>query len=201
MRGLRLARCRSMGVNDYEQVLVTSRAQWREWLTANADTSPGVWLVTYKRGSGQPAPTYDDVVEECLCFGWIDSTGRPRDESTGMQLVTPRKPRSTWAATNKVRIERLLEAGLMTERGLRVIAAAKANGSWTSLDAVERMEVPDDLAAGLEERPPARANFDAFPPSARKQVLWYVISAKRPETRAARIARVVAAAAEGRRTP
>ena len=190
-----------MGVNDYEQVLVTSRARWREWLTANADTSPGVWLVTYKRGSGQPAPTYDDVVEECLCFGWIDSTVRPGNEQTAMQLVTPRKPTSTWAATNKARLERLLAAGQVTERGLRIIESAKANGSWTALDAVERLEVPDDLAAALDARPPARANFDAFPPSARKQVLWYVISAKRPETRAARIARVVAAAAEGRRTP
>ena len=189
-----------MGIDDYEQVLVTSRSEWRDWLAENADIAPGAWVVTYKRATGKPAPSYDDIVEECLCFGWIDSTVRPGNERTAMQLVTPRKPTSTWAATNKARLERLLASGQVTERGLRIVEAAKANGSWTALDAVERLEVPDDLAAALDARPPARANFDAFPPSARKQLLWFVVSAKRPETRATRIARVVADAAEGRRS-
>ena len=189
-----------MGIDDYEQVLVTSRSEWRDWLAENADIAPGAWVVTYKRATGKPAPSYDDIVEECLCFGWIDSTVRPGNEQTAMQLVTPRKPTSTWAATNKARLERLLASGQVTERGLRIIEAAKANGSWTALDAVERLEVPDDLAAALDARPPAGANFDAFPPSARKQLLWFVVSAKRPETRATRIARVVADAAEGRRS-
>ena len=189
-----------MGVDDYEQVLVTSRAQWRDWLTVNADTSPGVWLITYKRATGKPAPSYEDIVEECLCFGWIDSTVRPRDDETALQLLTPRKPNSTWAATNKARLERLTAAGLMTERGLRVVEAAKANGSWSALDAVERLEVPDDLATALDAVPAARTYFDAMPPSAVKMHLWHVVSAKRSETRAARIERVVANAAEGRRT-
>ncbi|HEX6888244.1 MAG TPA: YdeI/OmpD-associated family protein [Candidatus Nanopelagicales bacterium] len=188
-----------MGLDDYEQVLVTSRQEWREWLSANADSSQGIWLVTYKRASGKPSPTYDDIVEECLCFGWIDSTVRPRDEHTAMQLVTPRKPRSTWSAVNKARLEHLLPSGLMTERGLRAIEVARANGSWEVLDSVERLEVPEDLAAALDAVPAARTYFDGLPPGARKQHLWFVISAKRPETRAARIARIVEAAAEGRR--
>jgi uncharacterized protein YdeI (YjbR/CyaY-like superfamily) len=188
-----------VGLDDMEQVLVTSRQEWRDWLAANADTSPGIWLVTYKRSSGMPAPTYDDIVEECLCFGWIDSTVRPRDDRSAMQLVTPRKPRSTWSAINKARLEHLIPSGLMTERGLRAIEVAKANGSWVLLDSVERLEVPEDLAAALDAVPRAREFFDGMPPGARKQNLWFVVSAKRPETRASRIAAIVAAAAEGRR--
>lgn len=116
-----------------------------------------------------------------------------------MQLLTPRKPRSTWSASNKARLERLIPAGLMTDRGLRAVEVARANGSWSALDAVDRLEVPDDLAAALDAEPAAREHFDRFPPSARRQLLWFVISAKRAETRSARIARVVDAAADGRR--
>lgn len=188
-----------MGVDDYEQVLLTSRAQLRSWLTANADTSPGVWAVTYKSATGEPAPSYEELVLECLCFGWIDSTVRARDERTSMQLLAPRKPQSTWAASNKARVERLLAEGLMTERGLRAIEVAKANGSWSALDAVERMEMPDDLNDALAVRPDARRHFDAFPPSARKQALWFILSAKRPATRAARIAKVADGAAQNLR--
>jgi uncharacterized protein YdeI (YjbR/CyaY-like superfamily) len=188
-----------MGLDDLEQVLVTSRAELRAWLEANADTSPSIWLVTYKRASGKPAPSYDDIVEEALCFGWIDSTVRTRDEETSMLLLSSRKPRSTWSAVNKVRLEHLLASGLMTERGLRAIEVGKANGSWEVLDPVERLEVPDDLAQALDAQPAAREFFDGMPSGARKQNLWFVISAKRPETRAARIERIVAAAAEGRR--
>ena len=188
-----------MGLDDLDQVLVTSRAEWREWLAANADTSPGIWLVLPRRGNDDPAPTYDEVVEEALCFGWIDSTVRTRDERFALQLLTPRKPTSTWSASNKERLARLIPAGLMTERGLRVVEAAKANGSWEILDSVERLEVPDDLAAALDADPAARAYFDGMPPGVRKQNLYFVISARRPGTRAARIAKIVTAAREGRR--
>ena len=152
-----------MGLDDLEKVLVTSRAQWRTWLAANADTSPGIWLVT-QAGQDDPAPTYDDVVEEALCFGWIDSTVRTRDERWALQLLTPRKPSSTWSARNKERLSRLIPAGLMTERGLRVVEVAKANGSWEILDSVDRLEVPDDLAEALDAVPAAREFFDGMPP-------------------------------------
>jgi uncharacterized protein YdeI (YjbR/CyaY-like superfamily) len=188
-----------VAVADREQVLVTSRAQWRSWLRDHADRSPGIWLVTYRAGSGRPAPTYDEVVEEALCFGWIDSTLRVRDEETAMLLMTPRRPRSTWAATNRARVERLIADGQMAERGLRVVEAARANGTWDMLDPVERLEVPEDLAAALDAQPTARSTYDAYPASVRKQVLWHVASAVRPATRARRISRVVADAAAGRR--
>jgi uncharacterized protein YdeI (YjbR/CyaY-like superfamily) len=189
-----------VGLDDLEQVLVTCRAELRAWLEANADTSPSIWLVTYKRSSGKPAPSYDDIVEEALCFGWIDSTVRSRDAETSMLLLASRKPRSTWSAVNKARLEHLLPSGLMTPRGLRAIEVAKSNGSWEVLDAVDALEVPDDLARALDAVPAAREFFDGMPPGARKQNLWFVVSAKRPETRAARIERIVAAAAQGRRS-
>jgi uncharacterized protein YdeI (YjbR/CyaY-like superfamily) len=188
-----------VGLDDLEQVLVTDRAQLRAWFEANAATSPSIWLVTYRSRTGRPAPSYDDIVEEALCFGWIDSTLRTRDAETSMLLLSSRKPRSTWAATNKVRVARLIRDGLMTECGLRAIEVAKANGSWEQLDPVERLEVPEDLAEALAAEPGARATFDAYPPSVRKQVLWHVVSAKRAPTRATRIAKVVADAARGRR--
>ncbi len=190
-----------MGLDDLEQVLVTSRAQWREWLEANADSSPGIWLLMPRRGKGNddPAPSYEDVVEEALCFGWIDSTVRTLDERFGLQLLTPRKPSSTWSASNKERLSRLIPAGMMTERGLRAVEVAKGNGSWEILDSVERLEVPADLSAALDEVPAARDFFDGLPPGALKQNLYFVISAKRPETRAARIEKIVTAAATGRR--
>jgi len=187
-----------MGLDDYEHVLVHSRAELRAWLEANADRPQGIWLITYNKDSGRPAPTYDEVVEEALCFGWIDSTIRKRDQESSMQLLTPRKPRSTWSAVNKQRLEHLLPSGRMTERGLRAIEVAKANGSWGQLDAVERLEVPADLAAAIDEAG-VRATWDGFPAGARKQMLWSVYSAKREETRQRRVANIVAAAREGRR--
>ncbi len=187
-----------MPLEHYEQVLVTSAEDLRAWLETNADRPEGIWLVTYNRTSGKPSPTYDEIVEEALCFGWIDSTVRKRDEESAMLLLTPRKPTSTWSALNKRRLEQLLPSGRMTPRGLAAIAVAKANGSWSMLDPVERLEVPDDLAAALD-RSGARQTWDAFPPSTRKQMLWHVISAKREATRQQRIDRIAAAAAEGRR--
>ncbi len=173
---------------DEIQVHVETRAQWRIWLRENAATSPSIWLVTWRRPTGRPAPTYDDVVEEALCFGWIDSSGRTLDDERSALRMAPRRPRSGWARTNKRRIERLERDGLMTDEGRAVIERAKADGSWTLLDAVEDLIVPDDLAAAFDERPGSRANFDAFPPSARRAILEWIVQAKRPETRERRIA-------------
>jgi hypothetical protein len=123
-----------MALDDLPQVLVTSRDQWRQGLLANAETSPSNWLVAYRRSSGLPAPSYDEVIEEALCFGWIDSTVRVRDEQSSMILLASRKPRSTWSALEKARVARLLRSGAMTSRGLRVIEVAQQDGSWEFLD-------------------------------------------------------------------
>jgi uncharacterized protein YdeI (YjbR/CyaY-like superfamily) len=184
-----------------EHVYVKSRPAWRRWLAANHARSPGIWLIYDKKSSRPDRLAYVDAVEEALCYGWIDSTLRSLDDARYEQLFTPRKPKSTWARTNKTRVTRLIEEGLMAPAGLAVIEIAKANGSWTSLDAVEALEVPDDLAAALARNPVAARNFAAFPPSSRKAYLHRVSRAVRPETRAERIAFVVAMSAANMKTP
>jgi uncharacterized protein YdeI (YjbR/CyaY-like superfamily) len=142
---------------------------------------------------------YADLVEEAICFGWIDSTVNVLDDDRGLQLMTPRKPRSGWTRLNRRRVADMEAQGRMTDAGRRAVDRAKADGSWTVYDPVEDLLEPDDLAAALDAVPAARAAWTGFPPSARKQMLWWVVSAGRAETRAGRIAKIVDAAAEGRR--
>lgn len=165
-----------------------TRAAWRRWLTRHHTRDKGVWFVYFKKSSGKQRFTYEDMVEEALCFGWIDGQARALDDERAMLWLSPRKPKSVWSAPNKVRVARVIAAGLMHPAGQAKVDAAKANGSWTALDATDRLEVPDDLAAALAATPKARAHFEAFPASAKKGVLEWVRQAKRPETRARRIA-------------
>ena len=168
-----------------------SRQEWRAWLAARHETSPGVWLVGFTQASGKAKLPYEDIVEELLCFG-CDRLHDPQARRPAHDAVRrPRKKGGTWAATNKARVERLVAAGLMHEAGLRVIEAAKADGSWTILDPVEALEVPSDLQDAFDRHPPAQRGYDALGNGGKKQVLWSVVSAKRPETRAARIARII----------
>jgi uncharacterized protein YdeI (YjbR/CyaY-like superfamily) len=186
-------------LRDAPQLEAGDRAAWRAWLEANHATQHGVWLLATWPRSDSPGVDYEAAIEEALCFGWVDSTaGRARD-GRSMLYFAPRKPRSQWAASNKARVERLLAEGRMAPAGLAAIERAKANGSWELLDSVERLEVPDDLAAALAAEPPAAPNFGAFPPSARKQMLAWVALARRPETREARIRKIAEAAARNER--
>jgi uncharacterized protein YdeI (YjbR/CyaY-like superfamily) len=177
---------------DAERFEPGSLAEWRAWLAEHHGRGHGVWLVTWKAGSGGPRITYEESVEQALCFGWVDSTGNKLDDRRTMLWFAPRKARSGWARTNKVRIERLIAEGQMAPPGLAVIEAAKADGSWTLLDDVENLVVPDDLAAAFT--PTGRAHWDAFPRSARRGILEWIVQAKRPETRAKRIAETAAKA-------
>jgi len=175
-----------------------NRKEWREWLEKNHATSRGVWLIYYKQNSGKPRVAYEDAVEEALCFGWIDSRASTIDEERSMQFFSPRRPRSPWSRPNKQRVERLTEQGLMAPAGIAAIDRAKQNGSWSSLDAVEDLIVPPDLKEALGANPAAMRNFQAFSNSARKQILWWIESAKRPETRARRIEQAVSSAEENK---
>jgi uncharacterized protein YdeI (YjbR/CyaY-like superfamily) len=184
-------------VPDGPQVHAADRAGWRTWLSEHAAGSTGIWLV-YEKGPGRRL-SYDDIVEEALCFGWIDSLPRTIDDTRAMLYVAPRKPSSSWSRVNKQRVERLIAAGAMTPDGLAVVESARASGTWNALDRVEDGVEPDDLAAALDAVPSARQEWDAFPRSARRAILEWVDGAKRPETRARRVAAAVAQAAEGRR--
>jgi uncharacterized protein YdeI (YjbR/CyaY-like superfamily) len=186
------------GLQDAPLVHAESRATWRAWLEANHATSSGAWLVGWRRGHG-PVLDYEAAVEEALCFGWIDSTGGRLDERRSKLYFSPRKPRSVWSASNKQRVERLIAAGLMRRAGLEAIERAKANGSWTALDEVEQGIVPPDLAAALEAHPPAAERFGAFPWSARRAILVWIATAKKHETRAARVLETAIRAARGER--
>jgi uncharacterized protein YdeI (YjbR/CyaY-like superfamily) len=176
-----------------------TRAEWRAWLAEHHANRPRVWVVTWKRATGRPAPSYDDLVEEALCYAWVDSTAGTLDDERSMLRFTPRKPGSGWARTNQARVERLSAAGLMAEPGLESVRRAHEDGSWTLLDDVEALVVPDDLAAALAALPPARENFDAFPPSARRAILLWLVQAKRAETRSARIRKTAELAARNER--
>ena len=179
--------------DKYEQVYLKDRAAWRKWLAKHHTSAPGIWLIYPKKETGEPRVEYNDAVEEALCFGWIDSTMMPLDAGRYMQLFTPRKPKSAWAKSNKERVERLIAQKLMTAAGLAKIEEARQNGSWTALDSVESLTIPPELKKALTA---ARAlnNFKAFTPSVQKQMLFWLNSAKRDETRAARIAKIVAKA-------
>ncbi|MBA2514164.1 MAG: YdeI/OmpD-associated family protein [Solirubrobacterales bacterium] len=183
---------------EYEQVQVESRGEWRAWLEEYASSSPGIWLVTFKKKSPSHLP-YGEVVEEALCFGWVDSQARPLDENRSQQQLTPRRASSGWSRPNKQRVEKLVAAGLMTPAGLAVIDRAKADGSWSALDDVWNLIEPEELKVALDAEPAARSRWEAFPPSARRAILEWISTAKRAETRTKRVAETVRLAAKGER--
>lgn len=172
-----------------------TRAAWRRWLERHHARTGGVWFVYYKQGSGKRRYSYEDVIEEALCFGWIDGVARALDDERAMLWLAPRRPRSVWSAINKQRIARVIDAGLMHAAGLAKIDAAKRDGSWSTYDSVYRLEIPADLASALKRTPGAAANFAAFPKSVKKPLLAWIAQAKRPETRTRRVAEVARRAA------
>jgi uncharacterized protein YdeI (YjbR/CyaY-like superfamily) len=174
-------------------------AAWRTWLVTNHDTARGVWVVSWRKRSGRDALPYDALVEEALCFGWIDSTVNVLDDERGLQLMTPRKPKSGWTRRNRERVAELESQGRMTDAGRRAVETAKANGWWNIYDSVDDLIEPADLAEALDASPGARSAWDGFPASARKQMLWWVLSAGKFATRTKRIATIVTEAEHGRR--
>ncbi len=182
---------------DEQQTQLDTRASWRAWLAEHHAAASGVWLVTWKARNGRPTISYEEAVEEALCFGWIDGRAAGLDDERTMLRFSPRRRGGTWARSNRERVARLEAAGLMTEAGRRAVDAARADGSWTRLEAVEAMVVPDDLVVALSAKPGAREHFDGYSATRRKGILRWIAFAKLPATRAARIARTVDAAERG----
>jgi uncharacterized protein YdeI (YjbR/CyaY-like superfamily) len=185
-------------MSNHERLEITSADELRAWLAKHHATSPGCWLVMWKKGRG-PYVGWGAVVRELLCFGWIDSKGQRVDDDRTSLLVTPRRAGSGWSRVNKEHLESLLAEGRMHPAGLAAIERAKADGSWTKLDAVEALTEPEELRTALDAVPQAREAWDAFPRSARRALLEWIGSAKRPATRTSRIAVTVSEAAQGRR--
>ena len=171
-----------------------TRLQWRRWLERNHARPGGVWLVSFKKSSGKRRVDYDAAVEEALCWGWIDSKTASLDDERSMLWMAPRRAKTGWSATNKARVAKLVAAGLMAEPGLAKVRAAKRDGSWTLLDAVEALEVPEDLARALRASR-GEDHFAAFPKGVRKQLLEWVRCAKKQATRDKRVAEIARLAA------
>jgi uncharacterized protein YdeI (YjbR/CyaY-like superfamily) len=186
-------------VLPYNAIHPETRAAWRAWLKSHHTRPEGVWLVSWKKATGKPRFEYDAAVEEALCFGWVDSKPAKLDDERAMLWFAPRKVGTGWSAPNKLRVERAIAGRRMAAAGLAKVQAAKADGSWTRLDAVERLEVPDDLAVALATYPPATANFDAFPRTAKRGILEWIQSAKTAATRERRIAETATLAARNER--
>lgn len=176
-----------------------SRSEWRAWLNEHHQRKEGVWLIMFKKATGKPTVDYNTAVEEAICFGWIDSKGNKLDAERSLLWFAPRKAKTGWSKVNKERIERLLAADLLMPAGLAKIEAAKQDGSWQALDAVEALEIPPDLAAALAAYPNAALYFDAFPRSVKRGILEWISNAKQPVTRAKRIEETARLAAENQR--
>ena len=179
-----------------EKVEVKTRSDLRKWLQAHCLQDQGVWLIKYKKPYKYYL-SYDDVVEECICFGWIDSLPRKLDAQRTMLYISPRKKGSNWSKVNKERVKKLELAELIQEAGLIKIEQAKKDGSWSFLDDVEALILPDDLKQAFSENQVAQKNFQTFPRSSKRGILEWIKNAKRPETRAKRIQETVHKAKQG----
>jgi uncharacterized protein YdeI (YjbR/CyaY-like superfamily) len=173
-----------------------TRAEWRKWLATNHAASQGVRLVIIKKNAAVAGITYSDAVEEALCFGWIDGVTNSVDEQRYKLYMSPRKPGSVWSRLNKQRIRKLIKDGSMTPAGLAKIETAKKDGSWTQLDAIDKLVMPEDLLEQFSANAEARRNFEAFSDSSKKMILFWIASAKREETRRKRIDETVRLAAQ-----
>jgi len=181
-------------LDGLDRVEIRSAEELGRWLEANHGRTGSVWVVTWKSGGGRPHVPWSAVVDEALCWGWIDSLPRRLDDDRSMVLLSPRRAGSGWSAVNKEKIARLEAEGRLRPPGIARIEAAKADGSWTLLDGAGALEVPDDLARALADVPGGSAAFEALPRSRRRPLLERIALAKRPETRARRVAEAVAAA-------
>jgi uncharacterized protein YdeI (YjbR/CyaY-like superfamily) len=188
-----------------ETLHAQNRKKWRAWLTKHHSSKKEIWLVYYKPNSGKGRIPYGDAVEEAICFGWIDSTVKRIDEDRYCQRYTPRNPKSIWSYANVRRLKKMLDAGLMTPAGLKVVPTdvmeAVRSGRIEKKGPVipKVLDEPEDLTAALAANAKAKANWEKFPPSHRKMRIYWVLDAKKPETRERRIGRVVQMARENRR--
>jgi len=168
-----------------------SQREWRKWLEKNHQSEKSVWLIIYKKESGKPSVYYTEAVDEALCFGWIDSKPNKRDAESYYQFFAKRNPKSNWSKINKAKIARLSAKGLITKAGIEAIETAKRSGTWTALDKVEAMTIPEDLQKAFDKNKTAFMYFDKFPPSSKRIILEWILNAKRTETRQQRITTTV----------
>ena len=188
-----------MNKKEIEKYCPKSRSDWRNWLENHHQTKQSVWLIFYRVSTKIPSLSWSEAVDEALCFGWIDSTKKTIDNERYMQYFTRRKPKSNWSRINKEKVEVLIKKRLMTQAGIKAIENAKDNGSWTILDDVENLVVPKDLKIALSKNTSSKEFFESQSKSKQKILLYWIVSAKRIETRNKRIAEIVRSAALNKR--
>ena len=172
------------------------RATWRTWLDEHQDSEKSVWLIIYHKDAGVPSVYYPEAVEEALCFGWIDSIAHKKDDHSKYQFFAQRKPKSNWSKANRDRAKKMIEQGLMTPSGQKLIDLAKKTGAWEALVDVQNSVIPEDLQKLLNKNKTALKNFLAFPPSSKRIILEWILNAKKDETRQKRIEETVRLAAD-----
>ena len=198
LAGLASGKLSAIG-SEHEELIVPDAADWRAWLDAHHDVQDEAWVVLAKKGTTTPTTlTYDEALDEALCFGWIDGQGRRRDDATSLQRFTPRRRRSSWSKRNVGIAARLVAEGRMRPAGLAEIERAKADGRWDAAYAgPATIKVPAELAAALAAEPKAQAMFEILTGQNRYAILYRITTAKRPETRARRIEQFVAMLGRG----
>ena len=185
-------------MQDLNRVEVTSVQELRQWFENSYDQKESIWLVTYKKNVPHKYVSVQEVLDEVLCFGWMDGRRMKLDDERTMQLLSPRKAQH-WSKTYKDRVAVLIQEGRMHESGLKAVETAKKNGMWDFLNDVDALIKPDDLIAALEQYPPAMDNYETFPESAKRDILRWIKMAKKPETRVKRITQTAKLAAQNKR--
>lgn len=177
-------------------IYLNTKEEWRLWLENNHQIAQSIWVICNTKKSNLPVISWTELVDEALCFGWIDSTRRPIDAYSFMQLFSQRKPKSTWSKINKEKVQKLIDRNLMMPAGHEVIKIAKENGSWSILDSVEELIIPEDLGEAFQNYAGSEDYFLGLSKSVKKMMLQWIVLARRPETRKKRIDEIVARAAE-----
>ncbi|HEY9083995.1 MAG TPA: YdeI/OmpD-associated family protein [Vicingaceae bacterium] len=168
----------------------SNKDEWREWLEKNHKKEESIWLIFYKKKSANFNLSWSQAVDEAICFGWIDSVKKSLDEERYIQYFTKRKPTSIWSKINKNKVKTLTKQGLMSDAGLKCVRIAKENGSWTILDTVEKLIIPEDLERKFQQYPNSKDYFQSLSVVIRKRLLYWVISAKKKDTREKRIGEI-----------
>ena len=183
-------------VDGVEMFYAKDSKTWHQWLEKNHAVKKSVWLIYFKPGTGKTRVSYNDAVDEAICFGWIDSRPNTLDAERSMQFFAPRNRKSNWSKVNKERVARLTKEKRMQPAGLKIIEEAKRNGAWDALNDVEEMKIPVDLQRALKQNANAFTYFMAFPRSSKKNILEWIHNAKQSETRNKRIEETVRLAAK-----
>ncbi len=186
-----------MSQKEAELYYPESLDEWRNWLSENHDKEQSIWVICYKKNSDKPSLAWSDLVDEALCFGWIDSTRRAIDDEKFKQYFSKRKPNGTWSKINKEKVEQLIKDGRMTQAGLELIRIAKGNGSWNILDEVEALILPPDLETAFLKNNNAKDFYEGLSKSIKKQILAWLVFAKREETRTKRIEAIIDSTSKG----